>query len=104
VKREQCARRITKNKKSGKGPCYTHNLVAEYFNKERELGCVQSDLDTAAAASLLVGACFERSLTTALSGEDPTGLTNNEFPAAIAAVLAKGSIECVPTATISVTS
>jgi AcrR family transcriptional regulator len=42
------------------------------------------------AATLLVGACFYRSLMQHLFGEDPTGLDDERFASAIAQIVARG--------------
>ena len=81
----------------GRGPRHSHEQVATYFREEQRLGRVQSDIDAKAAAALVLGMCFERKLMAELFGEDPTGLTDEELPSQVAAILTRGLNECVTT-------
>jgi AcrR family transcriptional regulator len=83
-------RHYTQLSACGKGPRFYADLVAKYFVAEQQLGRVRSDIDPKAAAGLVSGICFHRALLLQLFGEDPTGLSNNELPAAIAAILSRG--------------
>ena len=74
----------------GKCPRYFAQLVEKYFIAEQQLGRVRRDVDPKSAAGLLIGICFHRALLSQLFGEDPTGLADNELPAAVAAILSQG--------------
>jgi hypothetical protein len=54
----------------GLGPDIAHDMVAAYLRKEQEQGRAAADVDTLAAAHLLLGACVSYAFTAMLMGED----------------------------------
>ena len=74
----------------GKGPGHLLSQVAAYFREEQRLGRISRDVSPNAAAGLMIGFCFYRSLMSHLFGEDPTGISDAELPSAIATILARG--------------
>jgi AcrR family transcriptional regulator len=77
-------------REQGRGPRHSHERLAAYFREEQRLGRIRHDINPRAAAALVIGACFDHSLMLQLFGEDPSGLTEGEIPAAIATILAHG--------------
>jgi AcrR family transcriptional regulator len=80
-----------------RGPRYTVEQIAAYFRAEQQLGRIRPDADPKASAGLLLGVCFQRSLVLHLFGQDPTGLGDDQLPAAAASVLARGLVNCSST-------
>ncbi len=74
----------------GKSPSHLLSQVASYFREEQRLGRISRDVNPNAAAGLMIGFCFYRSLMQHLFGEDPTGLSDADLPSAIASILARG--------------
>jgi AcrR family transcriptional regulator len=73
-----------------KGPRQSNERVSRYFREEQRIGRVRGDLDVHAATGLVMGICFHHGLLTHLLGEDPNGLRDDEIPAAVAGILARG--------------
>jgi AcrR family transcriptional regulator len=74
----------------GAGPGRLVDQVANYFRAEQRLLRIPADVDARTAAGLLVGFCFYRSLMQHLFREDPTHLTDDELPRAVASILGRG--------------
>lgn len=53
------------------GPHAAHQAVAGYLDRERRLGRVRADVECAAAAQLLIGACVNYAFTKMLMGDGP---------------------------------
>jgi AcrR family transcriptional regulator len=64
--------------------------IAGYFAEEQRLGRIPRDIDPRAAAGLLFGLCFYRSLMQHLFGEDPTKLSDDELSYSIAKIVGRG--------------
>jgi AcrR family transcriptional regulator len=84
------ARHYERLRNRGRGPRHSHERLAAYFREEQRLGRIPREIDARAAAALVIGACFDHSLMLQLFGEDPSGLAEDEIPAAIATILAQG--------------
>jgi AcrR family transcriptional regulator len=84
------ARHYEALREMGTGPRHSHERLAAYFLEEQRLGRIRSDIDPRAAAALLMGACFDHSLMLQLFGEDPSGLSDDEIPTTVAAIVAHG--------------
>jgi AcrR family transcriptional regulator len=84
------ARHYERLRERGRGPRHSHERLAVYFREEQRLGRIRLDVDSRAAAVLVMGTCFEHSLMLQLFREDPSGLTEDEIPAEIATILARG--------------
>ena len=84
------ARSATALRADGNSPRQFGDRIAEFFGEEQRLGRAAGDIDKGAVAGLLVGACFYRSLMRHLFGEDPIGLSDGTFAAAVATILARG--------------
>ncbi len=74
----------------GTGPGRTVDHIAAYFSQEQRHGRVGSEVDPRTAAGLIVSFCFYRGLMQHLFGSDPTGLTDEALPAAVATILGRG--------------
>jgi AcrR family transcriptional regulator len=79
----------------GGGPSRTVDRLAAYFREEQRLGRIPSDLDARIAASMLFSFCFYRSLMIHLFAEDPTRLTDDDLPRALASMLGR-AVTAVP--------
>ncbi|GAB2591460.1 TetR/AcrR family transcriptional regulator [Streptomyces capparidis] len=75
----------------GTGPHTPLRALAEYLRAERDHGRIRADADPEAAASLLLGACYQRAFLRHFMGEaEPRRDSVEEFAAAIARVVADG--------------
>jgi AcrR family transcriptional regulator len=80
----------------GAGPSRTVDQLAAYFREEQRLGRIPSDADPRTAASMLFGFCFYRSLMIHLFADDPTRLSDDELPRALAAMLGRAVSAAAP--------
>jgi AcrR family transcriptional regulator len=72
----------------GAGPHRANEQVARYLRAEQELGRVAADADAAAAAALLLGACYQRAFLLQLVGaEELTPPADRFTPAVVDAVM-----------------
>lgn len=66
------ARHRVEIRRRGAGPQKANESLAAYLQAEQELGRVREDADTAAAAAMLLGACFQRAFFKSFSEEGDT--------------------------------
>ena len=88
--KELAARQYEMMRAKGRGPRRGIERLEGYFRDEQGRGRVRADIDPRAAAGLLMGICFHRSLLASLFGEDPIGIADDDLPAAVATTLARG--------------
>ncbi|WP_407560532.1 TetR/AcrR family transcriptional regulator [Streptomyces sp. 184] len=78
-----------------KGPHEARDALADYLLRERERGRIRSDADPAAAAALLLGACFQRAFFLAFGGQTAVQPAD-DFAAAVSRTV--WAALCPPTA------
>jgi AcrR family transcriptional regulator len=71
----------------GAGPHKVNDAVAAYLGAEQRAGRVRADTDPAAAADLLVGACFQHAFLSHFRGGAPDAATVEHFVASLCAGL-----------------
>ncbi len=63
----------------GGGPQKIEDLLATYLEEEKQLGRIQSPMESRTAAVLLLGACFQWTYLTQLMGQPPLNKTREQF-------------------------
>jgi hypothetical protein len=71
----------------GGGPHKVNDALAAYLRAEQRAGRVRADADPAAAADLLVGACFQHAFLSRFRAADPDPRTASRFVATLHATL-----------------
>ena len=74
----------------GVGPEVSMNALAEYIRAEQRLGRVRADANPAAAATILLGVCYNYAHGRHLHGEHPAGVPVDRFAHEIVRTLVTG--------------
>jgi AcrR family transcriptional regulator len=77
-------------KAAGLGPQRGIDAIGAYLAAEQRLGRVRPDIDPAIAASVLLGACWQRATIRSYFDEDSVPVDDAAFAAGVAAVLSRG--------------
>ncbi|WP_433354984.1 TetR/AcrR family transcriptional regulator [Microtetraspora malaysiensis] len=72
-------------RQQGAGPHKANEAVAAYLRTEQDLGRLRSEVDTTAAAGLLLGACFQHAFLSHMAS--PSGSDDGEAAASFARTL-----------------
>ena len=73
------ARHREEIRRRGTGPQKANEALVAYLNAERKLGRVREDVDTEAAAAMLLGACFQRAFLRNYFGESDVSTQEQSF-------------------------
>jgi AcrR family transcriptional regulator len=76
----------------GAGPRSPTTVLSAYFEAERQAGRIDQKTDPHAAASLLLGACFQHAFLVHFSGDDPNEEFTRDFAARLTATLLTGLV------------
>jgi AcrR family transcriptional regulator len=83
------ARHREEMKRRGAGPQKANEALVAYLEAERDLGRVREDADAAAAAAMLLGACFQRAFLRSFSGDGAILAQEGGFVTGLARTLAR---------------
>ena len=84
------ARHRKRLRSKDRGPRHLYEAVAKHIASAQDLGQMNRTLDPLAAASVILGPCFQWVLTKMINGNTPLKLTDEQFCQQLAATLLQG--------------